>query len=118
MPVCLLGSWVLHQREMAKVVDAERHLDAVHGPHCAGHHLDTSVAHDRVQWWKCRGPNVIDERAHRSQRRQIHRHHCAALRFPQLLDRRSPSVDVADGEHDVPGRIAAQQRLRAFEPES
>jgi len=46
--VCQLVEKTLHEREMAEVVDAERHLEAVRRPFRARHHLDTGVAHDRV----------------------------------------------------------------------
>ncbi len=107
--LCELAEQTLHEREMAEVVDAERHLDTVLGPLRARHHLHAGVAHDRVQRRKCGGANVFDEGAHRRQRREVHPHHRAALRFAELLDRLGAAAGVADGKHDVPGRVAAQQ---------
>jgi hypothetical protein len=115
--VCQLPEKALHQREMAEVVDAERHLDAILRPLRARHHLDACVAHDRVQRRKSRGANGFHESAHRRQRRKVHRHHRAALRFAQLSNGIGAAAGIANRKDNVPGRVTAQQRSCAFEPE-
>src|SRR4029078_1125879 len=107
--VCQLAEQTLHEREVAKVVDAERHLDSVLGPLHARHHLHAGVAHYRVQRRKCGGANVFGEGAHRRQRREVDPHYSAALRFAELLDRFGAAAGIGHRKHDVQGRVAAQQ---------
>ena len=109
----------LHQGEVPEVVDAERHLHSVGGPLGARHHLnDRHCRRSRAAAAArgCGSPSAkvrTDVSDARSISRTVHRSAC-----PICSTASAPRAVSRTARHDVPGRVAREQRAGAFQSES
>src|ERR1700675_506887 len=90
---------------MPKMIDGERHLEAIFGEGSAGHDLRRRIAYDRAQWRTPLSRVVAREVSHGLERGEVQRHRfdfvVPCLRR-QPLDRLAPLFDAATGDDYVP----------------